>query len=303
MNELIRTQTSGKRFVLDTRLFDDPNCDWEVLYQTNMDVKYKKGIRKFSTEIKGIPQKEPLIFLVPRERTKSYLAVELAGVDKKDVQYAAISKGFAMNDLSSFSLGPIPGEGLCLVNAAFSKQICIGHIEGGGIVNLKRKNYWQRSKKPTYNIQYINEVQMKVDDIIVNIHKWLKEHENEWFPQWELWRRSISLCSKGDFHWDDKMDATISYRYNMEYLTFIQWKKQCYITPAYDLLPHIPAFQFLQQCYDLKIPLGLVHPKSILNTAEQPITKEELRQLFDDPYEISCLPYCIVGKLMNVSIY
>lgn len=83
-----------------------------------------------------------MIYFIPRERGgPSYKSVPLEGVINDDVQYCPISKGYPMQDVSSFTLGPIVGEGLCLVNSAFSKSICIMHIEGGGKVDLKRKNH------------------------------------------------------------------------------------------------------------------------------------------------------------------
>lgn len=45
-----------------------------------------------------------------------------------------------MQGVSSFSLGPVVGEGLVVVNAAFSKVIYLQHLIGG-IVNYKRKNF------------------------------------------------------------------------------------------------------------------------------------------------------------------
>jgi len=82
------------------------------------------------------------IYVVPRIKTRpSYLSIPLIGVDINSVQYCPISKGFPMQDVSSFTLGPIVGEGLCLVNAAFSKSICIAHIEGGGFPDLKSNSF------------------------------------------------------------------------------------------------------------------------------------------------------------------
>lgn len=130
---------------------------------------------------------EAPIFLVPRERGgPSYLKVELEGVDNEDVQYALISKGYPVKDLSSFTLGTVVGEGLCIVNAAFSKSITVAHIEGGGKVDLKRKNYWKRSKEPKRKIKLISFTEMKVDGARYNIFELLKNNEKKWPPEWEL---------------------------------------------------------------------------------------------------------------------
>lgn len=100
------------------------------------------------------------------------------------------------------------------------------------------------------------------------------------------------------------MGGTIAFRKGSEYMDFIRWKKECYILPSYELLPHIPAYEFIRHCWkDLHIPIGLVHPKAMKNTPEDPITPEMIRVLFDDPNDIACQPYVVVGLLMNVPIY
>ena len=114
------------------------------------------------------------------------MKVELEGVDNEDVQYALISKGYPVKDLSSFTLGTVVGEGLCIVNASFSKSITVAHIEGGGKVDLKRKNYWKRSKEPERKIKLISFTEMKVDGAKYNIFELLKDNEKKWPPEWEL---------------------------------------------------------------------------------------------------------------------
>lgn len=305
---VIRTYpASTKRVIGDPNFLNSVQTRdaWETLYKIVMNPKYGKNTRNFSQNIVGVPQEGNIapIFLIPRERGgPSYLSVPLEGVNPDHVQYCPISKGFPMQDVSSFTLGPIIGEGLCLVNAAFSKTICAAHIEGGGVVDLNRKNFWKRSKKPVRNICMMGPNVMYVDGVLTYVEQWLRANETLWYPQWELWRRAIALCSQGDFHWTDDLGDVITYRKGTEYLDFVRWKKECYIRPSYELLPTTRVYQFLQQIWgQYNIPLGLVHPKAVLGNAEKPITAEYIRELYDS-YEMCCQPYVIAGCLLGVPI-
>lgn len=296
---------SGRR-ILDPVLFNTDNPDdWEKGYQLIFDQKYKKNTRSYSTTITGCPVKgEPPIYLIPRERGgPSYKSVDLEGCDIDDVQYCLVSKGFPMQDLSSFTLGPIVGEGLCLVNAAFSKSICVMHIEGGGKFNLGRKSFWQSSKKPLRKIKLLNDQEMEVDSLVVDIHKWLKDNESLWLDEWIKWRNAIALCSIGDFHWTDN-SPTVAYRASIgKYLDFVRWKKQCYIKPSYRLMPSIEAYKFIHDIWKYKkIPIGLVHPMAITGRSEKPIDREYLTELFNSRTEMCCQPFVIAGKLLGVPI-
>ena len=299
------TEASGKRIIGDISLFDSTKEeDWESMYERIMEKKYAKETRNFSKKITGKKcDGEVPIYVVPLERGgPSYKTVELEGCNSEDVFYARISKGFGMQDVSSFTIGPIVGEGLCLVNAAFSKSICVMHIEGGGKVNLKRKNYWQRKKKPEREIVLINEEEMKVNGHTVKIVEWLKENEGIWMEEWNRWRKYIALSSRGSFHWADASE-TIAYRYKNKYINFVEWKKECYIRPSYDLLPKTKPFQFLEKVWkEEKVALGLVHPKGRDGKKQNAITKEYVRNLYDSKWDMCCQPYVVAGKLLDVKI-
>jgi hypothetical protein len=216
--------------------------------------------------------------------------------------YMSISKGYHGQDVSSFSLGPIVGNGLCLVNAAFGKSITIHHIAGGGVVDLSRKSFWRPSRTPLRTIQAVDTTHMLVDSQLVVIHDWLKSNEALWLPEWEKWRKSIAVCSEGSFHWGSN-STTVAYRYRDNYLTFVEWKKECYIRPSYELLPHTRVYQFLLAAWQQhRRPLGLVHPKAIGHESEKPMTKEYLRELFDSPTEMVCQPFVISASLIGVPI-
>lgn len=312
-----QTTAVSKRLIGDHKIFEskDPE-DWEQMYTRVMDPKYKKETRNFNITITGKKTNNPLIFLIPRIRGgASYKETKIIGANNEDLQYCAISKGYPMQDVSSFTLGPVFKEGLCLVNSAFSKAICIMHIEGGGKVNLKRKNYWQRSKKPERSFQFLNTDKMIVTNISdgkteeVNIHTWLSNNENLWLDEWEIWRKNIALTNIGDFHWnDDKTgdNKTISYRYKEKYLNFVQWKKQCYITPFYELAVKTEVYKFLDILFHKEqISLGLVHPKASEGDRrmELPITEAYIRNIYDSETIMCCVPYCVAGLLLDVSIY
>ena len=304
----------SNRIVPDTSFFDivnelptdQKNIAWEFMYDKIMDAKYKKGTRNFSRTITGISQPNTVapIYLIPRERGgPGYHSIELSGIDKNDVQYCPISKGFSMQDVSSFTLGPIVDQGLCLVNSAFSKCICVAHIEGGGKINLKRKCFWQRTNKIHRRVIIIDTRTMYVDNVKYLIHDWLRDNEQLWYPDWEQWRRSVALCSLGDFHWTEDLGPNLAFRKDNEYLNFVQWKAECYIRPSYELLPLTSVYQFLHMLWkDNNIPLGLVHPKAMKNEAETPITREFIRDMYDSPDIMCCQPYVVAGKLMNVEI-
>lgn len=206
-----------------------------------------------------------------------------------------------MNDLSSFSLGPIVGSGLCLVNVAFSKQITIAHIVGGGKFNPKRKNFWQTSRNPIRNIQLINEQYMSVDGHVYDIKIWLQANENLWLEQWLLWSKSVALCSLGDFHWSGE-SPVIGYKVNNNYCSFVEWKKLAYIWPSYQLLNTNPVFNHLFNVWTHhKRSLALVHPK-VEESYVLPMTKEYLRKLYDSSQEMCCMPYVVAGALLGVEV-
>lgn len=112
--------------------------------------------------------------MIPRYRGYPYKNFKLDKANSDDIQYALCGKGYPMQELSSISLGPVIGEGLCVFNSACSKSICIEHIEGGGCFDINSKNFWKRSKKPLRIIIYKN-YQIFIDGISVNINNWLKK--------------------------------------------------------------------------------------------------------------------------------
>lgn len=300
------TNTAGKRNIYDLSLMasSDPT-EWEAAYNATMEEKYHKHKRNFNlgqyvTPYTGSPAP---IYIVPRVRGgPSYKEVPLAGVTNDQVYYAPVSKGYPMQEVSSFSLGPVVGEGLCVVNAAFSKIITIAHIEGGGKVNFKRKYLWEPARNPLRQITLVDSEHILVDGTTYITKQWLSLNEHLWLQEWEYWRACVSLCSRGDFHWSNN-SPIVSYRYQGIYLNRADWGKQCYIAPAYQLLPYTRVFQHLQQLHANNVPLGLVHPKGMKHEAEQPVTREEVRRLYDSPVEIACMPYVIVGAILHVPIY
>ena len=218
------------------------------------------------------------------------------------IQYCPCSKGYSQQDVSSFTLGPVVGSGLCIVNAAFSKMICITHLQGGK-VDLKRKNFWKPAKKPTYQIEYVNEKTLLVDGEKVKTRRWLKEHRDEWKPEWTKWSQSVALCSRGDFHWSGD-SPRVAFLYQKKYLGYVDWKKQCYIQPAYDLLEETEVMKFMRKIWEEHhVALGLVHPMGNKGEAETPVTREFIRELYDSETTMACMPYVVVGKLLGVEIY
>ena len=278
----------------------DP-AEWEAEYQRIMDSKYKKDTRNFHPQTPTLSREygeDPPIYLIPRERGgPSYKSVQVEGAEQGDISYCPISKGYSMQDVSSFTLGPIPGEGLCLVNAAFSKCIYTWHLEGGK-VDLKRKSFWKPGKERKVSLSGADIV---VDGVRHFKYAWLKDNEGLWLSEWQKWRKSVAMASIGNFHWG-KDEEPVAYRYKTHYLVFAEWKKRCYIEPAYNLLPHTRVFKYLEKARRDGRPLGLVHPMAITGQAEKPITREYLRNMYDDLHEHVCMPFVVAGLLLDVEI-
>lgn len=295
---------ASNKMVVDTSIFCNKNAtiaDWELAYTTIMCPKYKKNTRNFKEQpITTNTTTTPTIYIIPRERGSSYKKVPLVGIaDNSIVYYCPISKGYSMQDVSSFTLGPIVGEGLCMVNAAFSKSICVFHLVGG-CVDLKRKIFWKPATTKVRNIKVMSINAIEVDGRVYNTHAWLKDNEDKWLPEWEKWRQSIAMASIGNFHWTGD-ETPVAYRYGTNYLTFVEWKKQCYVAPSYALLPTTKVYAYLEKLYKSGATIGLVHPKGRVGE-EKPITKQYVIDMYNSPYEMCCQPYVIAGKLLGVTI-
>lgn len=306
---ILSQKASKNRIVGDLAIVDSTDPDvWEAAYQQIMDKKYAKGTRKFTlyeppqnyTKVMGA---EPPIYLIPRVRAgPSYKSVELNGAEKEQIMYAAVSKGYPGQDVSSFTVGPIIGHGLCLVNAAFSKSICLFHLRGG-VTDLSRRNFWRPvPKSKQRKILRLDDYNIMVDGTSYNTIEWLQNHEDLWYAEWDKWRRSIAMCSMGDFHWSDDVDHPVMYRNGQDYLNFVQWKIQCYVQPAYDMLPTIVTFQMLKHAWNDGFALGLVHPKACKGVAEDPMTKEFLTDLIHSPKIMACMPYLVAACIMDVPL-
>jgi hypothetical protein len=303
---IMLTSVSTSRQVCSSNIFDFNDLVlWEQAYLKTMEVKYQKLTRNFSKEIKGKSVENPQIYLIPRERGgPSYKDVNLNNSNAEDIFFAPVSKGYSMQDVSSFTLGPVVGEGLCIVNAAFSKSICIFHIEGGGCVDYKRKNFWNRKKKPQRNIEIVDQDHISVNDKIFNTFDWLEKNKKLWFEEFEKWRKSVALCSRGDFHWTDCKEeiSPIAYYVEEKIVGFVEWKKKAYIAPAYDLIPKTSVYKFLSEIFHTnKISLGLVHPKARKNSPEEPMTSEFILDLYNSPNIMACMPYIVAGILLGVN--
>jgi len=315
-------QASGHTVIGNTALFDSkPSVQlatkWEEEYQRILDAKYKRGRRNYSTTLLRkepvVAYENPPIFVVPRQRGgPSYKSIPLVHngerIDDASkpgvVAYLPISKGYPMGDLSSFTLGPVVNGGLCVVNSAFSKIVCPFHLVGGK-VDLKAKGYWKKDKTPVHTVEVIDEYtrtsvgRMRVDGVVHDTLEWLTKHESEWKPEWEKWRRCVAMSSMGSFHWD-RSEVPIIFWDGKKYCDFVEWKKQCYILPAYELLEREAAYQYIVQLRQNGYAVALVHPKG-LNGIEVPITSEYIRRLYDG-VDMCCLPYVVVGKLLGVPI-
>lgn len=285
---------------------------WNKLYEKKYEnVKYKKNTKNFSTVIHGKSVEDPNIYVIPRQRGgPSYKDVQLEYDNVEDIQFCPISKGFSMQDVSSFTLGPVVGHGLNIVNSAFSKCIAIKHIDGSGYYDENLKKFWKKTKKgPIRNIINKSENTMSVDGHTVNKKKWLEKNKDIWFEDWKKWSDSIRMNPLGDFNWSNDSETLIycdciTNDDNL-YMNFVSWKKECYIKPAYELFNRNDnkVINFLKLLYNTKkISIGLVHPMAKLGKKEKAITTNYIRNLYDSNEIMTCMPYVVAGYLLNVNI-
>lgn len=286
---------------------------WNKLYEKKYEnVKYKKNSKNFSTIIHGKSVDKPNIYVIPRQRGgPSYKDIQLEYDNTEDIQFCPISKGYSMQDVSSFTLGPVVGHGLNIVNSAFSKCIAIKHIDGSGYYDRNLKKYWKKTKKgPIRNIINLTEKTMSVNGETVNKKKWLEKNKDLWFDDWLKWSDSIRMNPLGDFNWTNDSETIIYCNCIDEdeniYMNFVAWKKECYITPAYELFSRKDnkVINFLKLLYHKKkISIGLVHPMAKLEKKEKAITPEYIRSLYDSDKIMTCMPYVVAGYLLGVEIF
>jgi hypothetical protein len=297
-------QASTNRSVADLQLFSSLEAkDWEDAYEQTMNPKYKKNTRNFSKVAHGIPSDRPHIFVIPRVRGgSSYKETKCADqygnvVDNNTIQYCPISKGYSMQNVSSFTLGPVYGQGLCVVNSAFSKAICVHHI-AGGVVDLKRKNFWKPKK--SRSITVVDADNMLVDNKPVGIRDWLTTNRELYYDEWNKWRMSVALCSEGSFHWTDSSPILSFVNPELELCDFVEWKQLCYIGPAIPLIKQTHEYFFMKTLYEKGISLGLVHPKG-RDGIETEVTKDMLEDMFKSEHEMCCMPYVVAYVLMTTN--
>ena len=277
--------------------------EWNDVYEKRMDEKYKKNTRNFSRTIVGKSVYEPNLYIIPRQRGgPSYKQVNLEKDEAEDIQFCPISKGYSMQDVSSFTVGPIVGEGLCVVNVAFSKEVTINHIDGSGYFDPNSKTYWKNTKKNKRHIEKIDANYISVEGKTYNTKKWLKTNKSLWFDEWNKQRKWIALHNVGNFHWHNS--NTIAYCHKDKIIDFVTWKKECYVRPAYDMFQkdNNRVIIFLEYLFkEKKISLGLVHPKGRDGTKEIAITNEFIREIYDGP-TMCCMPFVVAGYLLDVNV-
>jgi len=312
-NYILVIENEDECEILNTEICNDTNNDyWEKIYNEKYKGnKYKKNTKNFSKIITGKSCEKPNIYIIPRQRGgPSYKDVELEYDNAEDIQFCPVSKGFSMQDVSSFTLGPVVNHGLNVVNSAFSKCIAIKHIDGSGLYSETNKKFWKKKKgKANRIIVNISDDDMLVNGVTFNKIDWLEKNKDLWFENWKKWHDAIRLNANGNFNWCDDSETIIFCNcidkpgVNI-YMNFVNWKKSCYIAPAYKLFgENNKVIDFLKYLYcEQKISLGLVHPKGRDSHKENAITPGFIKYLYESPYEMACMPYVVAGYLLNVSI-
>lgn len=179
----------------------------------------------------------------------------------------------------------------------------LAHIEGGGVVDSTRKNFWRRAPKTKrmHRIEILSPREIEVDGEVFETAAWLRANEEHWLQEWRKWRAMVALCSRGDFHWGGGL-PTVAFRYKGRYLDFVEWKMECYMRPSYEKLPSITVFQELKALRDSGYALGLVHPKGYKGEVEEPITEDYLRELMLSPDTMCCQPYVVAARLLGMEL-
>lgn len=282
---------------------------WENVYQEKYNGnKYKKNTKNFSKIIHGKPVEKPTIYIIPRKRGgPSYKEVVLEHDNAEDIQFCPISKGYSMQDVSSFTLGPVPNHGVNVVNSAFSKCIAIKHIDGSGSYTEKNKKYWKKNRKgPIRNITNITDDKMNVDGIVVDKIEWLEKNKDVWYENWKKWHDSIRLDANVINTSNDSKVIIycncIDVQNTNVYMDFITWKKKCFIAPAYELFnkKDNKVINFLKLLYcEKKISIGLVYPITKSSEKEKAITPEFIKYLYNS-HEMTRMCYVVAGYLLGV---
>lgn len=80
--------------------------------------------------------------------------------------------------------------------------------------------------------------------------------------------------------------------------SFVDWKFNSYINPGLELIVRTREYEFMMKLMDECIPIALVHPKGDTHDEEEPQTLDKLVDFFNDPYEMSCMPYVVAYSLL-----
>ena len=265
-----------------------------------MEVGFQKTSRNFSRKIMGRRMDDPPIFVISRRRGHSYKAIPLAGLSSQDVFYAPVSSGFSMQDASSYIMGPVVGEGLNLTNAAYSKIITVMHIQGGGRVDYRSKSFGKPGKA-IREVQVTSPTTMLVDGSEVLIKTWLESNKALWFEEWNLWARSIAMCSRAEYRWGNQ-SVRVGYWLNDQCVDFLHWKIECILKPSYRLLEESKSARFLKEVRAEGRTYCLGPSFGAMTALGAPITVDLIKTLYQSSHSICGSAYVLAGYLLDVPI-
>jgi hypothetical protein len=290
---------------------------WEEAYQKCVPFKYSKSRYSpkkvdASEDKKEIPA--PRVYVIPRIRTQSY-KIPLEGVDDPTtIVYCPISKGYGMQGLSTFSLGPScdpKNPFLVLVNGAYSKVIAVEHLEGKGCFDLKRKNFWKRARKPLFTIEMEGFDKIRVNQKLFDLSSWLNDNRQLWYPEWSKWSKHVTFYGEGSFHWSKTPTVTYCNPYLQEdlqedskalqFIDFATWKQQYYIQPGLQLMESRWEWKYLVSLLKSGRVIALTHPEGHAFPPQQPLQLSLLQELIDSKEDFCTMPYVVAFKLSSLA--
>jgi hypothetical protein len=280
-------------------LNSDQNSEWLLAYREIQNPKYQIGAKNYSKTIPKLPCREkPEIYIVQRQRTKSYKAV-LSDIDD-GFYYVEMSKGFRFSDLSPFIAGPIPGKGLNVLNATWSEMICLDHLNGG-VFCLNSPNLWKRGNKKLIKVNQFGEFMINGKSTNYDgLVQWLRENWSKWYPEWEKWSNHLKLSGEPGYKWLNKSDTVAWYhRDTDQFMKYHEHKSVTYGKYLKDYWSQSDTYQFvLNLIKKYGFTIVIVHPIVTNHDQMQPVTLETIKYREQNDIIMNA-PFVLASKLLD----
>lgn len=283
---------------LKSLFIDKSQCHWTYLREIIFCEKEKKyPVRVLFTVPNPILSKGDIFIL---DQVSTFLN-RSKQPDFPKVQFFDIGKGRYLQELNSLNLGPVNGGGLCVHNSAYSKQIFIDHIDGSGCFHLTNKKGWKKIRRPKYNIKYISDDILEVNNELVLTVEWLETHANEWKPDWEKWSQFVALSPKGRTDWFNSQ--CIARFHEGAFIDLNIWKIKCCVLPSYELLNQSFAIEYLRSLLNSNISI-VITDVALRNTDfdTEIVTPSDIINKYTNFDDVWIDAYIVAGFLMNIHV-